>query len=346
MGAARRQQAKVKGVFEKMLNDLIFRLCSTFAGAGNERKIADQIQKEMQEYADEIQIDKCCNVVCTVGEPTAKRHVLVDAHIDQISMVVTAVANAGFITIAPCGGVDCRVLPGATVLVHGKEIVRGIVCMTPPHLATKEKTDFAKTEDLLIDTGLSGQAVRGIVSVGDYVSFNVVPQKLLGSRITAPALDNRAGVATLICCAQMLKDKPLNCCVSFLFSVQEEVRALGAKTATFLLNPTEAISVDVSFATQPNVDEEKSGKLSQGPMIGVAPSLSRDISNQLEIMNGATGTTSDVITSSKSGIPGGLLSIPLKYMHTPVELIDTVDVENTAKLLAQYILEGGPRCDH
>ena len=152
----------------------------------------------------------------------------------------------------------------------------------------------------------------------------------------------------------MLKEKNLESRVTFLFSSQEEIRALGAKTAAFSLNPTEAISVDVSFAKQPNLPEEKCGKLSYGPMIGIAPTLSKEISNklidlakqnhiqyQLEVMNSSTGTTSDIITTSKSGIPGGLLSVPLRYMHTPVEIINTADIETTAKLLTLYILNGG-----
>ena len=188
----------------------------------------------------------------------------------------------------------------------------------------------------------------------NFVSFNTKPQKLLGDKITAPGLDNRAGVAVLIRCAQMLKEKNLESRVTFLFSSQEEIRALGAKTAAFSLNPTEAISVDVSFAKQPNLPEEKCGKLSYGPMIGIAPTLSKEISNklidlakqnhiqyQLEVMNSSTGTTSDIITTSKSGIPGGLLSVPLRYMHTPVEIINTADIETTAKLLTLYILNGG-----
>lgn len=339
-----------------MLTDLIFRLCSTFSGAGDETAIAELIKSELRNHLAEanIDIDKNFNVICRLGKPNAARHILVDAHIDQISMVVTAVDESGFVHIAPCGGVDCRVLPGATVKIHGKEEITGIVCTTPPHLATMEKKDFEKTENLLIDTGLFGKEACELISVGDYVSFDVEPKKLLGNKVTAPALDNRAGVAALIRCAQLLEGEQLDCQVTFLFSSQEEVHALGAKTAAFAIEPTEAISVDVSFAQQPNVAEEKSGKLSHGPMIGIAPSLSRNISNalihlaeqhkiphQLEVMSGSTGTTSDAITSTKGGIAGGLLSIPLRYMHTPVELIDVTDVENTAKLLALYILEGG-----
>ena len=142
-----------------MLTDLIFRLCSTFSGAGDETAIAELIKSEMRNHLAEanIDIDKNFNVICRLGKPNAARHILIDAHIDQISMVVTAVDESGFVRIAPCGGVDCRVLPGATVKIHGKEEITGIVCTTPPHLATMEKKDFEKTENLLIDTGLSGK---------------------------------------------------------------------------------------------------------------------------------------------------------------------------------------------
>ena len=337
-----------------MVNDLIFRLCRTFSGAGTEKDIAELIKSEMQPYAEEIFIDKNNNIICKTGKKNAARHILVEAHIDQISLVVTAIDDAGFLNVAPCGGIDCRTLPGSAVIIHGKEAVTGIVCSTPPHLTSKDNDDFEKTENVVIDTGLTAGKARELIAVGDYISFDVKPKTLLGNRITSPALDNRAGAAALILCAQMLKDAEIDAQVTFLFSSQEEIHALGAKTAAFALDPTEAIAVDVSFAKQPGVAEEKSRKLSHGPMIGISPVLYREISNklinlakqaeiphQLEIMGASTGTTVDAITSSKSGIPGGLLSIPLRNMHTPVEIVDVTDVENTAKLLALYILNGG-----
>lgn len=337
-----------------MITNLLFSLCSTFSGSGNEKNIADIIKKEMHNYCNDICIDKNYNVICHVGDTSASRHILIDAHIDQISMVVTAIDDSGFINISPCGGVDCRVLPGSTVLIYGKEIITGIVCSTPPHLNSNNNSDFEKTENLFVDTGINSEKIHEIISVGDYVFFNAVPKKLLKNKITAPALDNRAGVAALIRCAQILKNESFDCQVTFLFSSQEETRALGAKTVSFSIEPSETISVDTSFAKQPNISDEKCGYLSHGPMIGIAPSLSRNISNklieiskqnnipyQLEIMTSSTGTTSDVITVSKNGITGGLLSIPLRYMHTPVEIIDTLDIEHTAKLLVLYIKNNG-----
>lgn len=337
-----------------MINELIYKLCTTFSGPGNETDISSVIKKEVSLHANNSYINKNNNVVCQIGNPNSDRHILIDAHIDQISMVVTQIDENGFISIAPCGGVDCRVLPGATVYIYGKSIVTGIISSTPSHLSSKEKDSFEKAESLIVDTGLPENKVSGLISIGDYISFATTPHNLLGNKITAQAIDNRAGVAALIRCVQILKDQPLSCFVTFLFSTQEEIGSLGAKISAFSLEPTESITVDVSFGNQPQVPREKSGVLSNGPMIGIAPSLSRNMSNllinlakennipyQLEIMNSSTGTTSDVITSSKCGVTGGILSIPMRYMHTPVEVIDTTDIEFTAKLLSLYILSGG-----
>lgn len=338
-----------------MVEELLFKLCRTFSGSGAELGIANVIRAEMQNYSDETKIDKNGNVICTIGKKQeSARNILIDAHMDQVSMLVTAVDDSGFVNISPCGGIDSRTLPGSTVIIHGKEAVTGIVCTTPPHLASKKTSDFEKAEDLLIDTGLPAKKVHGIISVGDYVSFSAMPQRLIGGRVTAQALDNRAGVAVLICCARMLKDAAIPARVTFLFSTQEEISSVGAKTAAFSLDYDETISVDVSFADQPGIPKEKCGKLSEGPMIGIAPTLSRTISDklidlakankipyQLEIMSSSTGTTSDAIVTSKSGAAGGLLSVPLRNMHTPVEVVDISDVENTARLLVKYILSGG-----
>lgn len=338
-----------------MVEELLFKLCGTFSGSGAESEIAKVILAEMQNCSDEAQIDKNGNVICTIGktqEPA--RSILIDAHMDQVSMLVTAVDDSGFVNISSCGGIDSRTLPGSTVIIHGKKAVTGIVCTTPPHLASKKTPDFEKTEDLLIDTGLPAEKVHEVISVGDYVSFSAKPQRLLDDRVTAQALDNRAGVAVLICCARMLKDVAIPARVTFLFSTQEEINSVGVKTAAFSLDYDETISVDVSFAEQPGIPKDKCGELSEGPMIGIAPTLSRTISDkfiglaksnkipyQLEIMSAATGTTSDAIITSKSGAAGGLLSVPLRNMHTPVEVVDMADVENTARLLAKYIMSGG-----
>lgn len=194
-----------------------------------------------------------------------------------------------------------------------------------------------------------------MIKPGDFVGFESKMQELLNENVTAPGLDNNAGVAALICCAQLLSEniENLKSKVSFLFSTGEEITGVGAKTAAFSISPDEAISVDTSFSDQKNVSEDKFGKLSCGPMIGISPVLSKSISNtlieiakkekipyQFEVMSGKTSTNADDIAISKTGVKTALLSIPLRYMHTPVEVINVYDIENTAKLLSSYILKG------
>ena len=334
------------------MNDLIFKLCSTCGVSGCEDNITKLCYDELSKYSC-VKIDNMGNLIATFENKNAKKHILFDAHIDQIGLIVTSILEDGFLKVSSCGGVDCRVMQGSTVVIHGSKDIIALVASVPPHLLKKSDT-LPCIEDLLIDTGMKTDELKNIVSLGDRISLLAEPVSLLNNKIASPALDNRAGVASLLRLAQLIKDEKLDVSVSILLSVQEEVGEIGAKTAPFDIYPDEAIVVDVSFANQPGVDINKSGKLNKGPMIGISPVLSRDISNQLvslskknnieyqlEIMGESTGTNADAISITKSGIKTGLVSIPQRNMHTAVEIVSTNDIENTAKLLFEYIKNGG-----
>ena len=200
--------------------------------------------------------------------------------------------------------------------------------------------------------GISAPGSTDVVQPGDMVLVPGEPRRLLGSRVTGAALDDRAGCAVLIRCAQLLQGEDLHCRVSLLLSAREELDSQGARTAAFREEPDMAIVVDVSFAQQPGVPAHESGKLSAGPMIGVSPILDKGITNtlrrlakeqeipfQMEVMGGRTGTNADGINGSRGGVPCGLVSIPQRNMHTPAEICDLEDIENTARLLAAFIRE-------
>lgn len=335
------------------MEKLLSMLCSCIGIAGSETNAAQVAAKELSKYAD-VKIDKNSNVIAVLGNKDSNKHIMLDAHIDQIGLVVTNITEDGFLKVAPCGGIDSRIMPGSTVKIHGKNDITGIVSSIPPHLSNSHNDTVQEITDLYIDTGLTYSQLKDIISVGDNISFCSKFKKLLNNRVSCCSLDNRAGVASLIRCAQILSAEKLECKVSILLSSQEEVNAKGAKAATYKLNPDEAIMVDVSFASQPDVTKEKSGALGDGPMIGISPSLTKNISDklislaesfeipyQLEVMGGTTGTNADKVSISREGIPSGLLSIPLRYMHTPYELVELNDIENTAKLLSLYIKNGG-----
>ncbi|MFA5658367.1 MAG: M20/M25/M40 family metallo-hydrolase, partial [Oscillospiraceae bacterium] len=244
-------------------------------------------------------------------------------------------------------------LSAQTVNIFGKKTIKGIVTSTPPHLSDDDKK-LPKIEDFFIDTGYSKTALEKIVSLGDRVSVESFPAELLNGCFSSKAIDDRSGVAAILLTLEKLKGKDIPMKVTALFSAQEETGERGAKTAAFTISPDMAIAVDVSFALTNDDSEFKCGKLGKGPMIGIAPSLDRKMSDdlintakengisyQVEIMNGTTGTNADVIGVTKGGVKAVTVSIPLKYMHTPVEVVDFEDIEKTAELMANFILGGG-----
>ena len=280
---------------------------------------------------------------------------LLDAHSDRIGLIVTAIEDGGFLRVAKCGGMDARVLAAQDVTVWGKEPVYGVIISTPPHLSKdgdgKKAVDF---DNILDDTGLSKENAEKLISPGDRITVRCPSGELMNNRIFGAALDDRAGCAALIRAAEIIAAAEKHPCVKLLFSVQEETGGDGAVTGSFSLDADECIAVDVSFADAPDMPSNKCGKLGKGPMIGIAPVLSYDMSEklqnisrekdipyQLELMGDSTGTNADHIAISKGGIKTGLISIPQRNMHTGVEIIDISDVENTAKLIAEYVLGGG-----
>ncbi len=331
------------------LRDLIFRLCTAPGTPGDEAAAAQTAAEELSKYG-EASIDKMGNVVAKMGKPGAKIHIMLDAHMDQIGLIVTGIDENGFLRVDRCGGVDRRVLPGSPVTVYGAEVLTGIVCCTPPHLSDGSEEKVDPIDKMAVDVGLTKEEAEKLIQPGDRILMHSEPKNLVGTRVSSAALDDRCGVASLIRCAQMLAGAKLNCELTILCSGREEVGGQGARTGAYAVNPTRAIMVDVGFAEQPDVPPAKCGKLGGGPMIGIAPPLDRSMSSRLielakkngipyklDIMGNSTGTNADEVAMTRAGVPSALLSVPLRYMHTPVEVIDLEDVENTAFLMAEYI---------
>ncbi len=277
---------------------------------------------------------------------------MLDAHIDQIGMVVTNVDDKGFLTVAKSGGIDLRALPSRRVCVHGKEKITAVFCSTPPHLSG-DKEEYTDISEIKLDTAL-GEKARDIISVGDYVTFCTEPQNLIGNMVCGRSFDNRAGVSCLIETARRLSGKTLPFNIAFVLSDSEELGLRGTRTASYKVSPDEAVVLDVSFGDGIGISEEECGKLGKGGMIGISPSLDRSISNklislseennlpyQLEVMGGKTGTNADMVSLNKEGVRTCTLSIPLRNMHTDCEIVDISDMESVCDLLENYILSGG-----
>lgn len=321
--------------------------------SGNEQTLT-KAEELLSAYA-QVHRDSLGSVIGTMGE--GKTHIMLDAHLDRIGLIVTAIDDSGFLRVDKCGGCDARVLSAATVTVWGKMPIFGVVTSTPPHLAKAEAASKAPTfDEIYIDTGLDAQALKKIVSVGDRITIDAPVISLTDNIITGSALDDRIGVAALLRVADILNEKKPDVKVTFIFSAQEETTEAGAKTGAFAISPDEAIAVDVSFGNAPGISDSKCGKLGDGGMICISPSLSNEMTNELmsiadkkgikyqnEVCPSSTGTNADVISVSKSGIKTGLVSIPLRNMHTQAELADINDIESVAQIIASYIIEKGAK---
>ena len=332
---------------------ILEQLCTAAGVSGGEFPASAAALGLLGKYADKAEIDAFGNVIGYIGDDESKPLLLLDAHIDRIGLVVTYIEEDGFLKVGKCGGIDRRTLLAQTVTVYGKEPVKGIISTLPPHVA-KDSGKAAKLDDIVIDMGLSGEKAKELIPQGSLVTIDGIFSKLGENRVCSPANDDRAGVAALLYTAELLKnEKELPYRVAVQFAAQEEVGCRGAVISTFNINPDCAIAVDVSFAQSKGVEASKAGKLGKGPMIGIAASLDREIFKslvdtakekeipyQIEGMGGSTGTDADAITVSRGGVRTGLVSIPQRYMHTPCEVVEITDIENTGRLIAEFIKKG------
>lgn len=329
---------------------LLEKLCAAKGVSGAENEAAKAAAELLGRYMP-VKIDALGSVTGSMGSGGV--HILLDAHLDQIGLVVTSINEDGFLKVAKCGGADIRVLAAAEVTVHGREKLFGVITSTPPHLSTPEDSGKAKGfDDIAVDIGMSKADAEKIVSPGDRITFNGSYDRLLGGRVCSPSIDDRAGVAAILRCLEILENRELNCKISVMFSVQEETGGSGAQAGAFAANADEAIAVDVSFASAPNVSSEKYASLGGGAMIGCGPSLDFEMSRKLtdiakkkniphqpEVMGGRTGTNCDEIQVAGKDVKTALISVPLRNMHTAVEVCDLEDIESTARLMAEYIIE-------
>lgn len=335
------------------LKALLTELCSATGISGDENKAAETACGLLKKYCPDAHISGG-SVIGTFGSRDENApHVLLDAHIDQVGLIVTSVTEDGFVTVGNVGGLDRRLLPAQHVKIHGTRPIDGIICCMPPHLTDGSEKPL-QWEQVHIDTGYPAEELRKMVSPGDSVTFCGVTAQLPGGRFASPALDDRCGMAAILYALELLQDEEIPCKVTVLFSSQEEVGELGAKTACFSIDPDIALAVDVSFSGDGSRCE--TGVPGDGAMIGFSPSLSREISAALmatalmydipyqrEVMPGTTGTNADQFSVSREGVKACTVSIPIYYMHTPQEVVDLADVENTGMLLASY-LRGCEEC--
>lgn len=330
--------------------EIIKALCPKAGVSGAESEAAKAAAKLLSAYG-EVSITPNSNVICKVGTHSEDRpSLLIDAHIDEIGMIVTHITEDGFVKVSGCGGVDVRVLPASVVKILGRQEVTGVVTSVAPHLSD-DRDAVPEMDKVLIDTGFTKAELEKLVKIGDRVLIENEPVLMQNGLVSAKALDDRSGCAAVIRALELIKDKDLKKNVTVMFSSTEEIGCRGAKTGAYTGDYDEAIAVDVTFGLCHGENKAERYELSKGSAIGVSSSLSQEMSDalidtakqngipyQIEVMGELTGTNADSLAVSKGGIKAVTLSIPERYMHTPVEVVSLEDCENTAKLLAAYIL--------
>lgn len=324
-------------------------ILSKYSDCGSEKEYAEFIAEKLSAYTGKegVSIDCLNNAIGFVGTPS-KHNILLEAHMDEISLIVAKITEEGFLMVRNVGGIDLRAILSTEVMVNG---LTGIVANIPPHLA-KDGKSIPKYADLYIDLGLPVEEVNNIVQIGDRVSILAESTELLNNRIAAKALDNKACVYTILITLKKLekeiRENTLDCCISVLFASQEEIGSRGAIVGSYEINADEAIVLDTTFANQ--TDHKGNVELGKGVVIERSAYYDRKMINSLvqaanklaipyqtDISVKANDTDAHDINLSNCGVPTVLMSIPIKYMHTPVEVADLNDIENAADIIAEYI---------
>lgn len=284
------------------------------------------------------------------GAAAAPRPALMVAtHMDAIGLMVTSLTGE-FLHVTQIGGIDARILPGTPVTVHGRGEFPGVVVMPPARALPPGAADgVISLNDLLVDVGLSARELAEQIQIGDVVSFATQPLELAGEVISGHTLDNRASVAVMTVALEELQTKQHAWDVWAVATSQEETTLGGAFTSAFGIQPQIAIAVDVTFAKGPGASDWQTFPLGKGPTLAMGPNMHPfihkklkeiadrlEIPTQMELAPRHSGTDAYAMQVAADGIPTMVIGIPLRYMHTPVEIVAIKDIQRAGRLLAEF----------
>jgi len=318
--------------------------------------------KYIRPFVDEIKRDVHGNAIGIIN-PKGKPRLMFSGHCDEIGLMVRYIDDKGYIYFGAIGGIDTGILPGQRFHIHAKQgPILGVVGKKAIHLMEDEERKSAgspKIYSLWLDIGAKGKAeVEKIIAIGDPITFAVGFENLKNDLIVSRGFDDKMGAFVVAETLRLLSKKRPKAAVFGVSSVQEEIGMRGAKTSAYGISPDVGIAIDVTFATDhPDSNPKRIGeiKLGSGPVISRGPNINpvvfdtlvnaskaNKIRYQIEAAPGATGTDANAIQLTKAGVAAGLVSVPNRYMHTPIEVLALSDLENASKLLTAFTLKLTP----
>jgi len=332
------------------------RLLETPSPSGFEQPVQQVVREYVGDFADKIESDVHGNLIA-VRNPEAPLRLMLAGHSDQIGFLVQYVDSDGFLWIQPIGGWDPQILIGQKLTVWPKgEPIAGVVGRKPIHLLTdEERKTVPKLKDLWLDIGAKDkEQAASLVAVGDPVTLELGFRPMLNNLASAPAMDDKTGLWVAVEALRRTAGRRLNCALYAVATVQEEIGMRGAMTSAYGIQPHVGIAIDVTFATDcPTIDKKQEGDiaLGKGPVIYRGPNMNprvverlveaaqaKELAYQMAANGRATGTDANVIQISRAGVAAALVSIPNRYMHSPVEMISLDDIDRAADLLAEFAL--------
>ena len=333
---------------------------SDISGPSGRERLATELAFDLMEADwgfETPAIDRFGNFIALrpCGKPNAKK-VILDAHLDEVGLLITG-AEDGFLRFRSVGGVDPRMLPNREVTILTQPPSFGLIAVLPPHVQKPgDSNKSIPLDELYIDAGLTQE--EGEKLIGTFAVPRGNFRHHLNQVVSGKALDDRAGFVTLLRAAELLKDEELDVDLYLMGSSREETNGGGALVGSFAIQPDCFVAVDVTHARTPDGPKEETFPAGKGTVIGIGPNITRWMSDRFiskarekeiswlpEVMTGHSGTNAWGVQTAREGIPTAVLSLPLKYMHSPVETLDLADLEATAALLAAFVkdlaMEGG-----
>ncbi len=343
------------------------KLLETPSPSGFERAIQDVVRQWACDYADEVRTDRHGNVIAVLrsrrGNNDAPR-IMLAGHCDQIALMVQHIDNDGFLYVQPIGGWDVQILLGQHLTVLGQEgPVPGVIARKATHLLTnEERNKVPQFTDVWVDIGAKNKDdAERLVRPGDPVTFALGVRNLQSGLISSPGLDDKVGLWVAMETLRLLHGRELAIDVFAVSTVQEEVGLRGATTSAYGIHPTVGIAIDVCHATDTPGNEKKQlgeTRLGSGPTVFRGPNINPRVFERLEAAARAlnisvqlrgsprpTGTDANVMQLAREGVATGVIGIPNRYMHSPVEVCHLDDLDHAARLLAEFCLRVTPDMD-